>query len=115
MNVEIKKELEKKAIKKAELSLSGNFDKILMNGKKFPSREDVKKLDPQHGVVYLGRNSNKEKCISCSKDIAGVHWMHVSFNESDLMQDLWICESCTRSYPSKKGSANFKLMKNKKK
>lgn len=103
------------AVKKAVVSVSGNMNKIKIDGKVL-SREQIKKLSPEAGIVYLGRNSNPEKCISCSPKSADVHWMHISFQDSnEISQDLWICESCARSYPSGKGKKNYPLFLNLKK
>jgi len=98
-------------VKKIVVSTKGNHDVCHFDGKPAPSKDAIKKLDINAGIVYLGRNSNKEKCVSCSPNAVAVHWMHVSFSQDDLMHNIWICESCKRAYPAKAGRANFGKLK----
>ena len=102
-------------ITKIVVSLKGNHDIIQFDGKAVPSREAIKKLSLESGIIYQGRNSNAEKCVSCSPNAASVHWMHVSFNQNDVQHDTWICEGCGRAYPSKRGMKNFKILQDAKK
>lgn len=95
------------AAKRIICSLKGNMNTLLMDGKACLSREQIKKLAPEAGITYLGRNSNKEKCICCSPKEAAVNWMHVTFTAADAIQNLWICENCKRAYPSTRGKAAF--------
>jgi hypothetical protein len=101
--------------KKINVTLKGNHDTLMFDGKPAPSREAIKKLAPEAGITYLGRNSNQEKCVCCSPLAKNVNWMHVAFTQDGIAQDTWICEGCSRAYPSTKGKKNFQLLKDAKK
>ena len=96
-------------IKKAVVAIKGNQNIATINGKKC-EREAIKKMDLAEGIVYLGRNSNQEKCANCSPNAKSVNWMRITFNQDNLTQDLWICEKCNRSFPSGKGKKNYESL-----